>query len=139
MHGNAHIKGLKATPDRIAVAKAGPHGLQNFEVRSDGPADHHRAGTFENLADPGAARHLAGAHMPGVIGQQHNIAGEVRRVGSAQVQQHAVATGNRNHTHAGYARRGIPMAGHHRSIADLSRQEWRRVERKLVTPARHFV
>jgi hypothetical protein len=41
-------------------------------------------------------------------------------VSAAQVQQHAVTAGNRNHAHAGYTRTGIPMAWHHRSIADLS-------------------
>jgi hypothetical protein len=42
-------------------------------------------------------------------------------VRAAQIQQHAVSAGNRNHTHAGNTRRGTPMAKHHRSIADLSR------------------
>ena len=106
MDGDAHIEGLKATPGRVAIAKALLHGLQNLAVSTDGAADDRGARIFENLADPGAARNLAGAGMPGIVGQQHDIAGEVRRVGAAQVQQHAVAAGNRNHTHAGYTRRG---------------------------------
>src|SRR5450631_4537619 len=130
MHGDAHIEGLQATPGRVSITKAGSYGLQNLEVRSDGAADNLTGGIFEDLADPGAARNLAGAGMPGVVGQQHYIAGEVGRVGPAQVQQHAVAAGNRNHTHAGYTRRGTRMARHYRSISDLSGHEWGRLRKR---------
>ena len=104
MHGDAHIKGLQATAACITVAEASPHGLQNLEVRSDGAADDHGIGIFEDLADVGAAWDLAGAGMPRIVGQQYHIAGEVRRMGSAQVEQHTVAARNRDHAHVGYTR-----------------------------------
>ncbi len=62
-----------------------------------------------------AAWNLAGARMPGIVGEHNDIAGEEGRVGAAQVQQHAVVARNRNHPHAGYTRRGseFPIARHH--------------------------
>ena len=80
---------------------------KNLAVSSDRAADDCRAGFFENLAYLLAAGNLARAGVAGIVGKHNDVAGEEGRVGPAQVQQHAVVAGNRNHPHAGHTRGGM--------------------------------
>ncbi len=59
------------------------------------------AGVFQGLANALAARHFTDAGVAGVVLEDHDVAGEKRAVGAAQVEQHAVVAGHRNNLHAG--------------------------------------
>jgi tRNA-specific 2-thiouridylase len=48
-----------------------------------------------------ATGHFAHAGVARRVGQDDDVAGEKRAVGTAEVHQHAVVTGDRNHLHAG--------------------------------------
>ncbi len=58
-----------------------------------------------NAANLLAARHFAGSDMAGIVCEENDIAGEERAVRAAEVQEHAVAAGDGDNPHAGYARR----------------------------------
>ena len=99
-------------------------------VRGDGGTDDCQRGLFKDLADLGSPWHFTGARMPGIVGQHHDITGKEGSMGAAQVQQHAVAAGNRNHPHAGYSRRRgeFPVVVHHpeyfRSVRPGGKSAW---------------
>jgi hypothetical protein len=74
--------------------------VQAAVVAPDFGADDQRHQPFQGLQDAVRAGHLAHAGMPGAVFEQHQDAGEMRCVGAAQVEQHAVAPGNGNDLHA---------------------------------------
>jgi len=106
-----------------------PIRLQHLLVGTDGLADHQRPRIFQRLADFFTAGHFTDAGAPGVVGQNQDVAGEKRAVGAAEVQQHAVAAGDGNHTQVGDQRGG--MSGHGEFVcqcggmrARRNRPEW---------------
>jgi len=64
-------------------------------VCADRPAEDQRPSFFEGAADQLAAGNLADPRMSGVVLQDDDIAGEEREMRAAEVEQHAVAAGNR--------------------------------------------
>ena len=63
------------------------------------------AGVVQRLTDFFTTGHLANAAVAVAVGQYHQVAGEERGVGAAQVEQHAVAPGDRDHAQPGNAGR----------------------------------
>ena len=68
-------------------------------IASDRLPDHPIAATLQRLADAFATGHFATADVPGIVLEQHQVAGEKGGVGAAQVEQHAVMAGYRNDLH----------------------------------------
>ena len=93
---------------RLAAHEALTDRIENAVVKSDGLADHQLPRAIQRLPDPLAARYLADTSMAGTILQDDQIAREVRRVRSTQVQQHAVLPGHRNDLHFRNNRRTRP-------------------------------
>ncbi|KVV47221.1 hypothetical protein WK81_05920 [Burkholderia ubonensis] len=105
--GRRHLVPDRAAGRRARRAAAGQRGAHRVERRLVAPdrlADHETGHALERLADPFAARHFADAGPPAAVGENHEVAGEERRMRAAQVQQHAVAPGDRDHLHAGHQR-----------------------------------
>ena len=98
---DAEIEGLLAAATGIAIGEFAAHRRQDVVAGADGLADDEFAGVLQRLADLFAARHLADTGMAGIVGQDHQIAGEERRMRAAQIEQHAVAAGDRDHLHGG--------------------------------------
>ena len=109
MDGGAQIEGLQPAPAAVAVSKLLLHALQHALVRANRLADDQRARVFQRLADLFAAGHLAHAGVPGVVGEDQEVAREKRAVRTAQVQQHAVAAGDGDDAQLGDA--GGVLAG----------------------------
>ena len=101
MDGGAQVEGLVATAAHVTVCEACAHRIQDRLQVADGLALDQHTRIFQRLADLLAAGHLAEAGVAGVVGDEDDVAGEERRVGTGQVQQHAVPAGDRDHTHAG--------------------------------------
>ena len=109
MDGRAQVKGLQAPATGIPVSKLLLHALQHPLVGANGLAHHQLAGVFQRLANLFAAGHLAHPGVAGAVLEHNQIAGEERRVGTAQVHQHAVAARHGNGAqfgHNGGGRRG---------------------------------
>jgi hypothetical protein len=60
------------------------------------------AGVFERATDRLTAWYLTDADVAIGVVEDHHVSGEVRRMGAAQVQQHAVASSDGNHPHDGH-------------------------------------
>jgi hypothetical protein len=58
------------------------------------------------LPDALAAGNLSDAGAPGIVLEDHDVAGEEWAVRAAQVQQHAVVSRHRDDQHLGDGRRG---------------------------------
>ncbi len=58
-----------------------------------------RAGLLEGALDGRATRHLADAGVAVGVLEDHQVSGEERSVRAAQVQQHVVVSGDRDHPH----------------------------------------
>ena len=111
MDGGAQIEGLLPASARVAVGEAALHVLQQALLRAQWLADDQLACILQRLADLLAAGHFADASAPGAVGQDQKIAGEERTMRAAQVEQHAVAPGNRDHPQRGDG--GGGGGGHH--------------------------
>ena len=61
--------------------------------------EHHRDGINQRLVDHLTARGFTYAGVAGVIGKDHDIAGKVRVMRAANVEEHTVMSGNRNDLH----------------------------------------
>ena len=109
MDGRAQVKGLQTPATGIPVSKLLLHALQHPLVGANRLAHHQLAGVFQRLANLLAAGHLAHPGVAGAVLEHNQIAGEERRVGTAQVHQHAVAARHGNGAqfgHNGGGRRG---------------------------------
>ena len=93
-------KVCRPRPPLSRSAKASLYLLQHPLVCADRLADDEFGGVFQRLANRLAPGHLTHARASVVGGQDQQVAREERAVGSAQVQQHAVAAGDRNHPSA---------------------------------------
>jgi hypothetical protein len=67
-------------------------------------ADDDVSGLFEPLGDLLSPRNFSDARSPFAVRQQHHVAREVRPVGPAEVEEHAVAPRDRDHPHLCYDR-----------------------------------
>ena len=99
--GRAQVKGLLAPAAAVAVGKLLAHGLQHSVVMANRLTFDQGAGVFQRLADFFAAGHFAQACVARRVGQDDDVAGEKRAVGTTEVHQHAVMACHGNHLHAG--------------------------------------
>ena len=107
--GHAQVEGLQAAAAGVAVGERRADLRQELFVAGDLLADEQGRGVFDRLADLLAAGDLAQAGATGVIGDQDDVAREERTMRSAEVEQHAVMTGD-GHDTDGSDERG----GHYR-------------------------
>ena len=83
MDHDAQIEGLLAAAAGVAVGERCAHRRQDVVAGADGLADDERARVLQRLPDLLAARHLADAGMAGIVGEDHEVAGEERRMRAA--------------------------------------------------------
>lgn len=90
VHGRPQIEGLGATAARVTVGEGVVDRAQNALVVADAGTDDQTLGVAEGPCDAVAARHLteAGASL-GVL-EDDDVPGEVRGVGTGEVQEHGV-------------------------------------------------
>jgi hypothetical protein len=93
-------------PAAVAIGEPLVDHLQQPLPRADRLADDELARVFERAPDLLAARHLADAGAAGAVGDDQQVAREERAVRAAQVEQHAVAAGDRNDAQLGDRGRG---------------------------------
>ena len=94
--GGAQVEGLQPAAARVAVGEVAAHLRQHrMQVTDAAPLDQ-RAGVFQRLPDGFAAGHLADPGATRAVGNDDQVAREEGRVRARQVQQHAVAPGNRD-------------------------------------------
>ncbi len=77
-----------------------PQTVECAVVEADRLVDDQRPAALQRLADAFATRYFADAGVTGIVGKQHQVAGEVGGVCAAEVEQHAVVAGHRNDLHA---------------------------------------
>ena len=105
------IERLQSAPARVAVGKRLAHAGEDRKVVADRAALDQRARVLQRLADLLPARHLADAGVPGAVGEDQQVAREVRRVRAGQVQQHSVASRDGHHAQRTDDRRRRPGGG----------------------------
>ena len=93
--GRAQAAALQLCGDGLAQA------IEHMVVTAYRLADHQLAAALQRLADAFATGNLTTADTPGIVLEQHQVAGEVGGMGAAQVEQHAVMAGDRNDLHLG--------------------------------------
>ena len=91
----AQVERLQTTPGGVAVGEGGADLLQDLAVVGHLGAEQDGFAVAQRLGDLLPARHLADADPAVGVGQHDQVAGEVRRVRTAQVELHAVVPGNR--------------------------------------------
>ena len=94
MDGGAQVKRLLAAATAVALGELLLHLLQDALVLTNRLSYHQRACVLQRLPNLLAAWHLAHAGAACAVGQYQQIACEEGAVGTAQVQEHAVAPGN---------------------------------------------
>ena len=105
----------------VTVGELLPDRVQDVIPRADVLALHERSGVFEGLTDSLSARHLAHPGAARAVVQQDDVAGEIRTMRAAQIEQHAVMAGNGDDldtgdfggvgmAHLAGPRRDVPMA-----------------------------
>jgi hypothetical protein len=92
----AQVEGLQAAAAGVAVGELALHLGEDALLRAERLPDHERARVLQRLADLFAAGNLADARATGTVGQDQEIAREERAVRAAEVEQHAVASGDRD-------------------------------------------
>ena len=97
----AQIEGLNSAPASIAVAETFTDGIENRVVAAKVLADDKGFCLFERLTDFFTAGNFADSGLAGGVFQDDNIAREERPVRAAQIEQHAVVSGNRDDEHFG--------------------------------------
>ncbi len=101
MHGDTQVEGLQAAACRVAVGERLPGAVEHAVVVADGVPEHQGSRIFKGLTNGFAARHFAHADMAGAVPENQDVAGKPGTVGTAQVEQHAVLPGDRNHLQVG--------------------------------------
>lgn len=101
VHGDPKIEGLRSPAAGIASGEGRPDGTQRGVVAADRRSDHQLTRVLQGTTDGFAAGYLAHTDAAVGIGEHHQVPGEVRGVGAAEIEQHAVASGNRINGHLG--------------------------------------
>ena len=101
MDGGAQVKGLQAAAAGVAVGELRRDIAQQGAVAGHRLAGEQCAGFLDGGADLLAAGDFAEAGAALRIGDDHDVAGEERAVGAAEVHQHAVVPGDRDHFNVG--------------------------------------
>src|SRR5690606_6648899 len=99
-----------------------PGAVEYAVVAADGAAEHPGSRIFKGLANGFAARHFPHADMAGAVPETQDVAGKPGAVGTAQVEQHAVLPGDRDHLQVGNHRGALMyrVAHTHPSIVLVS-------------------
>ena len=95
VNGDAQIESLQAATAGITIGEGAAYLVEQCVVVADRLADEDRAGVFEGLANALAAGDFADTDVAGAVLENEDVAGEIRAVGTAQIEQHAVLTGDR--------------------------------------------
>jgi hypothetical protein len=101
VHRDAEVEGLCTPPAGVAVGEGGGYGREDGVVGTDAAALDEGSGIFEGLPDGLAAWDLADAGVAIGVFEYHQVSGEERAVGAAEVEQHAVVARNGDHPHVG--------------------------------------
>jgi hypothetical protein len=104
VNGDAQIEGLQAAAAGIPIRELPADAFQHRAMRADALAHDERLSIFQRLANALAAGYFPNPDVSGVVRQDHDVASEVGAVRAAEVQQHAVFTGDGNHLHRDDAR-----------------------------------
>ncbi|MPN36962.1 hypothetical protein SDC9_184474 [bioreactor metagenome] len=118
MHADAQIKGLQAAAAGVAAFQGFLQLLQQLQVLADGAADQHLLAVLQRLANAFAARYLAHTRVARAVVHQHDVAGEVGRVGATEIHEHAVAAGDGNDFDGGDGR----GSGHGKTLQQTRRE-----------------
>src|SRR3974390_1286948 len=81
------------------MPELGANGSENIVAGPYSLADDEIACVFESLPDLLASRDLTDAGMPGIVGQDHEVAREERAVRAAQIEKHTVPAGDGGDLH----------------------------------------
>jgi hypothetical protein len=84
----------------VAVRESLADAVQNAAVHTDALTHDERLRVFQSLLDARTGRYLAHPAVPGIVREDDDDAREMRPVRSAEIQQHAVVSGDRNDLHA---------------------------------------
>ena len=98
MDGHAQVEGLQAAATGVAVGESRTDLRKELFVAGDLLTDEQGRGVFDRLADLLATGDFAQAGASGVVGDQDDIAREERTMRAAEVEQHAVMTGDGHDT-----------------------------------------
>ena len=90
-----------------ALGLVNVHLLDHFIQSRNFLAQNHRNSIDKRLINHISARRFTNAGMPGVIGEYHNIAGEICVMCPTNIKQHAVMPGHRNDFHISNNRTGL--------------------------------
>ena len=101
----AQIEGLQAATAGIPVGKGRAHGVEDVVVVTERPADHHRPGILDGLANLLAARDFTKTRVAGAVLDDHDVACEEGSMRTGQVKFHTVLPGDGNHLQLGDNRR----------------------------------
>ena len=94
MHGDAQVKGLQAAAGGVPGGKGAAHLVEDALVLADRLADHQAARVFQGFADAFATGYFAHAGVAAAVLEDDDIAREIRPMGAAEVEQHAVVAGH---------------------------------------------
>ena len=114
MDGDAQVKRLLAAPATVALGKLRAHGVEDGVVAANRLAHDECARVFQRLADLFAAGHFTHTRVACAVGQHQDVAGEERAMGTAQVHQHVVVAGDRDHPQGGDAGGGSSRGSGHK-------------------------
>ncbi len=101
MNGGAQIEGLISPAAGITIGEGFAHVAQQVFIFAQSVADNQLRRVFQRLTNFLAAGNLTHASVAGIIFDDHDIAGEERRVRATEIQQHTVVTGHRDNLHVG--------------------------------------
>src|SRR5690606_27358705 len=96
MDGDTQIEGLQAAAGGVAVGEGLPRLVEDAVEVPDRAPEYELASVFERLPNGFAAGHLAYADMAGAVLEDQDIAGEPGPMCAAEIEQHAVLTGDWN-------------------------------------------
>src|SRR5581483_5425695 len=97
MNRDPQIEGLRSAARAVPIAKLRAYSGQQGIVSANGAVEKEGSGLLQRLADLLTARDLADTNMSRAVLDQNDVAREERSMCAAQVQQHAVLPGNRDH------------------------------------------
>ncbi len=102
MNGGPLVESLQAAAASVTIPEGPPHALENRLIRAQGFADDQRPRILQGHAYRFPTGHLSNARVSGVVGQNDDVAGKVRAVGAAEIEEHAVMTGYRHYLHCNH-------------------------------------
>ena len=97
VNGDTQIEGLQAAATDVAIGECLARLVQQAVEIADRLADQNGASVVQRLADRLATGDFADTGVAGAVLENEDVAGEVRTMGAAQVEQHAVLTCDRDH------------------------------------------